>query len=325
MPEVDLSTLAVPELRRLLDAARGRGQATLSYQILQEMAARREGRGARARLPGRKRAEPRVIALNLGDDPLETWEDPLEPAEPVASEAGPEPEAEPEPEPEPAEALYLERDPPPPAAPPRRTRWIALGLIVGVAVGVPLGLGMGRIIPEPVSPLMVPTENAVSVAAPAAAPAAVVPPASPPPAAPIPGDPEIAAETPPANAAGPPANAATSAPAEVAAATPAPAAPIEEAKEDAPPPPAAKGCVGAPAPADRAICADPNLQRLQRELRDAYAQALAAHEDRTLLRQHQLAWRADRDGVSDPDRLAQLYERRIRKLNAATADAKHQR
>jgi uncharacterized protein YecT (DUF1311 family) len=318
MPEVDLSTLAVPELRRLLDAARGRGQATLSYQILQEMAARREGRGARARIPGRKRAEPRVIALNLGDDPLDSWEGPLEPAEPVASEAGPQPEPqpEPEPEPEPAEALYLERDPPPPAAPPRRTRWIGLGLIVGVAVGVPLGLGMGRIIPQPVSPLMVPTENAVSVAAPAPAP--VVAPAPPPPPAPIPADPEIAPETPAANAAGPP-------PSDVAAATPAPAAPTEDAKEDAPPPPAAKRCADAPAPADRAICADHNLQRLQRELRDAYAQALAVHEDRTLLRQHQLAWRADRDGVSDPDRLAQLYEQRIRKLNAATADAKHQR
>jgi len=310
MPDVDLSTLAAPELRRLLDAARGRGQATLSYQILQEMEARRD-RGARARLPSRKRAEPRVIDLNLSDDPLDRWEDPLEAAEPAV-----EPEAATEPEP--AASLYLERDPPPPVAPPRRSRWIGLGLIVGVAVGVPLGLGMGRIIPEPVSPLMVPTESAVAVAAPAAAtPPVVVPPAPPPPSAPIPADPAAVTDTPPANALPP-------APAEVAAVTPAPAAPIEEAKEDAlAQPPATKGCAGAPTPADRAICGDPNLQRLQRELREAYAQALDAHEDRTLLRQRQLAWRAERDSVSDPDRLAQLYEQRIRKLNAATADAKH--
>jgi uncharacterized protein YecT (DUF1311 family) len=310
MPDVDLSTLAAPELRRLLDAARGRGQATLSYQILQEMEARRD-RGARARLPGRKRAEPRVIDLNLGDDPLDRWEDPLEAAEPDV-----EPKAAAEPEP--VAALYLERDPPPPVAPPRRSRWIGLGLIIGVAVGVPLGLGMGRIIPEPVSPLMVPTESAVSVVAPAAQPPVAVPPALPPPSAPIPADPPTAADTPPANALPPP-------PVEVAATTPPPAAPIEEAKEDTTAPPtAAKGCASSATPADRAICADPDLQRLQRELRDAYAQALDAHEDRTLLRQRQLAWRAERDSVSDPDKLAQLYEQRIRKLKAATADAKHQ-
>ena len=315
MPDVDLSTLAAPELRRLLDAARGRGQATLSYQILQEMEARREVRGAR--LPGRKRAAPRVIDLNLGDDPLDRWEDPVETAEPIEPVGA---EAEPEPEPEAAASLYLERDPPPPVAPPRRSRWIGLGLIVGVAVGVPLGLGMGRIIPDPVSPLMVPTESAVAVAAPAAAaPLVAIPPAPPPPSAPIPADTQTTTGPPPANAL-PPATA------DVAAATPAPAAPTEEAKEDTPPPPpAARGCAGAPTPADRAICADPNLQRLQRELRDAYAQALDAHEDRTLLRQRQLAWRADRDSVADPDRLAQLYEQRIRKLNAATADARHQR
>jgi len=316
MPDVDLSTLAAPELRRLLDAARGRGQATLSYQILQEMEARRD-RGARTRLPGRKRAGPRVIDLNLSDDPLDRWDEPADAADARALDAG----RDTEPEPDPAASLYLDRAPPPPVAPPRRSRWIGLGLIVGVAVGVPLGLGMGRIIPEPVSPLMVPTESAVAVAAPVAPPPVAVPPAPPPPSAPIPADPPAAAEATPANALPP-----SPAPADIAAAASAPAAPIEEAKEDAPPPPpAAKPCAGAATPADRAICGDPNLQRLQRELRDAYAQALQAHEDRTLLRQRQLAWRAERDSVSDPDKLAQLYEQRIRKLNAATADAKHQR
>jgi uncharacterized protein len=90
-------------------------------------------------------------------------------------------------------------------------------------------------------------------------------------------------------------------------------------------PAGAKACAGAATPADREICADPELRRLQRELRQAYAAALEAHEDRALLRQRQLAWRNDRDTVSNPDRLARLYEQRIRKLNAATAEARRQR
>ena len=47
MPDIDLSTLNGPELRGLLDAARRRGAAQQSYQILQEMDARR-GRPAGA-------------------------------------------------------------------------------------------------------------------------------------------------------------------------------------------------------------------------------------------------------------------------------------
>jgi uncharacterized protein len=84
-------------------------------------------------------------------------------------------------------------------------------------------------------------------------------------------------------------------------------------------------CAAAPTPADREICADPELRRLQRELRQAYAKALEAHQDRALLRQRQLAWRDERSTVSDPDRLARLYEQRIRKLNAATEEARQQR
>jgi uncharacterized protein len=87
----------------------------------------------------------------------------------------------------------------------------------------------------------------------------------------------------------------------------------------------ANGCASARTPADREICADPSLRRLQRQLQRAYAQALEAHQDRTLLRQRQLAWRDARDTVSDPGRLARLYEQRIHKLNAATAEARRQR
>jgi hypothetical protein len=88
---------------------------------------------------------------------------------------------------------------------------------------------------------------------------------------------------------------------------------------------AAKGCATQPTPADRAICGDARLRRLQADLRRAYDEALAAHEDRALLREHQLAWRDTRSAVGDPDRLARLYEERIRKLNAATAEARRQR
>ena len=85
-----------------------------------------------------------------------------------------------------------------------------------------------------------------------------------------------------------------------------------------------KACAGAATPADRTICESPRLQKLQRELRAAYAEALQAHQDRDTLRQRQLSWRDARNDVTEPDDLAQLYEQRIRKLNAATADAKRQ-
>ena len=88
-------------------------------------------------------------------------------------------------------------------------------------------------------------------------------------------------------------------------------------------PASAKGaCAGQPTPADRTICETPRLQRLQRDLRQAYADALGAHQDRDLLREHQLAWRDSRSTITDPDRLVRLYEERIRKLNAAAEEAR---
>ncbi|WP_296596124.1 lysozyme inhibitor LprI family protein, partial [Phenylobacterium sp.] len=88
---------------------------------------------------------------------------------------------------------------------------------------------------------------------------------------------------------------------------------------------AADACAGAATPADRVICGDPGLQRLQRDLRRAYAEALAAHEERDVLRARQLAWRDGRSSVTDPARLAALYQQRIRRLDAATADARRSR
>ncbi|HEY2358745.1 MAG TPA: hypothetical protein VGH86_14930, partial [Phenylobacterium sp.] len=107
MLQVNLSTLSAPELRRLLDSTRERGQASLSYQILQEMAARRErgGRGGpRALFTGRRPAEPRVIAVDLGD-PMERADEPLQDELPslAAWDAPP-------PEPEAEAPLKLERE-----------------------------------------------------------------------------------------------------------------------------------------------------------------------------------------------------------------------
>ena len=42
MPQVNLTNASGQELRQLLDSSRRRGDAALSYTILQEMAARRE-------------------------------------------------------------------------------------------------------------------------------------------------------------------------------------------------------------------------------------------------------------------------------------------
>jgi uncharacterized protein YecT (DUF1311 family) len=107
------------------------------------------------------------------------------------------------------------------------------------------------------------------------------------------------------------------------AVAPAPETVAQAAPDDVPPP--VSHCAAAPTLADRAICQSPHLQRLQRELRRAYAEAMMVHQDRALLRSRQLAWREARNDVAAPGRLAQIYEDRIRRLQAATADARRQR
>jgi len=120
MPQFDLSNATGQELRQLLDSSRRRGDAALTYKILQEMAARREAPVERRRFKARRsQAEPQLVAVDLGD-PMEAPDDDLPPApnwrppphEPEdAIAARPEPEAEvAEPEP-----------PPPPRPPPQET------------------------------------------------------------------------------------------------------------------------------------------------------------------------------------------------------------
>ncbi|WP_334164357.1 hypothetical protein [Phenylobacterium sp.] len=309
--QLDLTSLSASELRSLLDSARGRGQAAQSYQILQEMARRREGD---PKPPGRRRpAEPRFIELDLGD-PLERRDedDQLAMPDPPASTAEADGDADP------LAGLTLASPPPgPPAKRPRGRRGppalvvFAAGASVGVAAGVALAMWTG-----------VGASRALSPAPPAAQAAAVQQPA---------GLTSAVAEIGPSPAA-PVETAAADAPAleglDVVLTPPEFPDALKEATAGAPERLSAAGpdaCSSEPTPADRAICADPALQRLQRELRQAYAEALEAHADRSLLRQRQLVWRDARSGVDDPERLAGLYEQRIRKLVAATADARRQR
>ena len=362
MPQVNLSSLNTSELRRLLDATRARGDAAQSYRILQEMAARRESREQRAVFPMRRPAEPQLVTVDLGDPmepadelpPMPSWRAPLpepEPApeppprrsrgrkaQPAESEAAAaEPVATPvveaaPPDPEPPPA-----DPADPAAPLHRDlrlhtptvespralsglrRGLAAGFVAGAALGAATGWWVGaRQAPPPqAAPAAAPIQTAALAPPPAQVPAQ-------PPAPSAAAESEPAPETPPAQAAelpteGPPSppNAPAGEPTGVALELPQPA-PAHPAAETA-------ACAAEPTPADREICGDPALRRLQRELRQAYAQALEAHQDRDLLRQRQLAWKDARDTVSDPDRLARLYEERIRKLNAATAEARRAR
>lgn len=288
MPQLDLATLNGAELRRLLDASRQRGQAAQSYQILEEMARRREAEAARPKRGRRRQAdEARIISIDLGD-PLDR----------------PDPADEPAAAPAPAhEALTLEPSQSHREA-PRRWGMPLATFVIGAALGGGLGVWAADEMRDPAPPS---PELAVLQAELAPPPAPAPQPEAAPAAAP---EPAASAEPAPAEAVEAPAD---------------PAAPPTEVAEAAPAPEPDAACAAAPSPADRVICGDAHLQKLQQDLRRAYAEALDAHEERGVLRERQLAWRDARNTVTDPDRLAALYEQRIRKLEAATADARRQR
>lgn len=319
MLQVDLSTLNGPELRRLLDDARARGQADLSFSILKEMEARRAAPQdpPRPMFGGARRTAPRFADLNLpgerrpGDEEDETPGPDLSSAPPLTltPEDAPSPDVTAD-DGEPLEILWHE--PTHPGPPPKRIRRIgfAAGIAVGVAAGVVLGLAVAEISFQSEPPAETPAMAALLSPAPPAKPALQVV-ARAEPLAPAVADPPQPEAAPAADAAGLPA-------AEVAAAEEAPEAPTV-------PVPHAARCAGLPTPADRAICGDPELQDLQRRLREAYANALDVHEDRGLLRQRQLAWRDSRSEVSDPEELARLYRQRIHRLDAASREAERQR
>jgi len=307
MSEVDLSSLNGAELRRLLESTRARGQESQSEQILQELAERR-ARAGRSEAPAPPAGQDLAEAAESQEPPLT-----LEGRAPRPTRR-----------PEPADGSLLAR--------PRR-RLPILSFSLGVALGLTVGVGVAReamfrseapaATPYPAAPMLPPDRLSPPpspAAVPAALPTAQAAPSPAPPAEAVaeptaPGAvtaPPQATVAPMSEAPVPTATASAEDRAGIAAAQPTPAPP-----EDA--------CAAEATPADRTICADPALQRLQRELRQSYAQALQAHADRALLRRHQLAWREARNSVTDPARLAQLYEARIRKLHAAAAAAQHAR
>lgn len=314
--------MSTPELRQLLDSARARGHAAQSYRILQEMAARREAepepKGRKARK--RRADEPRVISIDLGD-PLDARDD---------FDIPPMPGADPQDDPIAGLTLAREPQPEPPQEPsPRkpRARFVTfaagatMGVVAGWAGAVATADQMPFALPQLAIPqLAVPDLTAfVGSSTPAAEPApdrAEAPPAPTGEAAPPPALEVVAA---PLNAVTEAQDAVAEAPLPEAIPTPV----VEAALPPPPPPPVEEtACAHEPTPADRAICANDDLQKLQRDLRQAYAKALDAHADRATLRQRQLAWRDARDQVGDPDELAALYEARIRKLNTATTQAR---
>lgn len=381
MPQMNLSALNGPELRRLLDASRARGDASLAYQILQEMAVRRDAREERGRSLLRRPAEPKVVAFNLGDPHEPDEEPPPMPhrrAADVAAEPEPEPEAEPEAEaeipPEPqaaprrarrskpqarpiAPVAALEDEPTLPLKPPRGVwddpppaeekaadaddhglrldrpepvsarkprkfrRPPGVGFAAGIVVGAAVGWWAAGTLqpPPPATPSAAPLQVAALEPPPAPATLPVAVATAEPVPAPTP-------ETPPEPTGGPLPPDLPEGPqlspdaADEPVDTPVPAPAVVQTATGA-----TGACAAEATPADRKICGDPELRRLQRELRQAYAEALEAHEDRDLLRQRQLAWADARNTVTEPDRLAQLYEQRIRKLNAATAEARRAR
>ena len=365
MSQINLTAVTGQELRQLLDSSRRQGDAALSYSILQEMADRRRAPAAKGLFKGRRPAEPRTIEVAFGDPlerdeipPMPSIRLPLSPPD---AEPAPAPErtarrkrppvrtapaatpldhgrpltlrdADPEP---PPEADIDVRDSglrmasaEPPKRRPRRGLpiQVAAGLVLGVALGTVVGWYVALLPRDPPPALAAaPVAVAPAVQAPAPAPEPVVTEVATAPEAALDA---IQAATEPAPEPEAAAAAVEGEALELPAPPPLPApAPRKLAVNNAPPREAAadSACVGAPTPADRVICGDPDLKRLQAELRGAYNAAVKAHQDRALLRERQLAWRDARNAVSDPNRLAGLYEARIRKLKAATAEALRER
>jgi uncharacterized protein YecT (DUF1311 family) len=290
---------------------------------------------------------PAEAPLRLHAAPVETpaWNlDPAPEPEPAATPE-PEPALRLAPEPLPEPELQLAREPrrkarkprkrevvveeeaplPPPLLrepKPRRIGWITAGVALGVVMGVGIGWGIAQqgsgpgptVAQFPEAPMLPPAKPA------------------PPPVLASKMSVEVASQT-----VAPPPAVAQAAPAPVEAA-PAPTPELPDSAAPAPPPPVAEtpvsardedveqatGCKAQTTAADRTICGAPRLQKLQKELRQAYAEALKAHEDKATLRARELAWRDARNDVSDEAKLTALYEARIKKLRAATADAERQ-
>jgi uncharacterized protein YecT (DUF1311 family) len=306
-------------------------------QRTRPLAPKPKGEPAPRKRPGRRTQAPvGLVALEdpIADEPLTIGGAPPGSARSDEADTGPRPLTSF------AYPAGPELPPPPPRrAPPRWPTWAGAGFVAGIMLGLASGWWAGAVVTGEAAHTPRAANTAARVAAARFVPAradgdvtADGPPSDSAPPAPAsrsgaPSTPsaedfaqDATQPAPPTDATPAAADAETAPKAETAdTAEPAPANAVHIAKA----PPA--GCAAAPTAADRTICQNPHLQELQRQLRKAYAGALAAHEDRALLRQHQLAWREARNDVAEPAALAKLYEERIKKLNAAAADARRKR
>lgn len=263
MLHLNLSVLGRPELERLLEVARARGQEDFVLELEAELRARAAGVTPSAPVHGFAEDEP--LPMVVPDAPED-----------------------------------LRFDLPRERSAPRRGH---LGLAAAgvLAAGVAFAAWSLGGLPAPSSRPSgeLASSRPVTAAPPPAAPA-------PPPVreAAVPGEP---APRPPQQ------QIAAARPAE-AVARPVQAADTGVAADAVARPRRLDPCANPPTPADRALCGDLALNLLERELRDAYGQALDAGADPGRLRADQAAWRAARDPVSDSRVLARLYDRRIREL-----------
>jgi len=285
MLHLNLSVLGRPELERLLEVARARGQEAFVLELEAELRARAAGVTPSAPVHGFAEEEPLAMAV------------PDAPDERDLGSQGPDDGLRVE--------LARER------RPPRRIHLglVAAAALAGVVAVAAWGLGglPGR--SPPGHPMGEPASGPAASAPPAAAP----PPAAPP----VRG--AVRPDAPPEPAA-PPLRLAQSRQPEAAARVQSDLAAIGAAVDAVARPRRLDPCAAPPTPADRALCSDLALNLLERELRDAYARALDAGADPARLRADQTAWRAARAPVSDSRALARLYDRRIRELKDQAAD-----
>ena len=106
---------------------------------------------------------------------------------------------------------------------------------------------------------------------------------------------------------------------------PAPALSAEKLGSDATSAPAVSAsCRAKPTPADRTICSHPELAAKHDAMVRAYDNAIAAGANALVVDRAQAEWRTTRNRISDPKRLARLYDEHTRELNAVARAAARQ-
>lgn len=79
-------------------------------------------------------------------------------------------------------------------------------------------------------------------------------------------------------------------------------------------------CARVANPAERVLCANPDLEAADARLRRAYGQALEEGVDPIRLARDQAVWRQARDKAATRDAMARVYARRIEELERAAAE-----